>query len=437
MSPAANSARTITIDATLTKPQYRVFASSGRFVWMSGGYGSGKSYAAAMMAIRCAAQNSGMTGGLISASFPALTRDVLPILFERLDHYGIAYDYSVGDRRIDIESGTINSSIQLGSADNAAHLKGPTWAWIVCDEPGRYRRTLPGLPGTIWEVLVSRVRHPAGENRIFLFGTPEGAEGWLPEQFLYGPVDAERHAEWSREYEVVYADTRSNPYLPRRYVEQLMVAFDANQQREKIEGRPAMRLGSAAYYAYDRMRHVKPCEYDVRRGAVAVGMDFNVDPMSAAMMQDDGRTLYVLDELSLMGSSTWEMGKALVLWARRHRIEPSEMVLYPDPAARARSTKGRSDLDILRECGFTTIRVFRAAPSQRDRLNAVNAMFYKDRVQIDLRCGTLARDLAMVRTRAGTGELDKSDRTLTHMSDALGYYIAYEHPIKRPVLHAL
>ena len=69
----------------------------------------------------------------------------------------------------------------------------------------------------------------------------------------------------------------------------------------------------------------------------------------------------------------------------------------------------------------------------RDRINIVNGRLCsaagERRLFIDPKCKELIRDLEQVRwktdeTGRATTELDKSDRMRTHVSDALGYYVA-------------
>ena len=83
-----------------------------------------------------------------------------------------------------------------------------------------------------------------------------------------------------------------------------------------------------------------------------------------------------------------------------------------------------------------TLQVPRANPPERSRVNAVNARFKTTegiiRMLVDSECPNLIRDFEGVRVlEGGTGEIDKRrDPKLTHLSDALGYYIAYEFPVQ-------
>ena len=106
-------------------------------------------------------------------------------------------------------------------------------------------------------------------------------------------------------------------------------------------------------------------------------------------------------------------------------------ICYPDPAGKQRRTSARlTDHDILKKEGIM-IKVKRSAPRVVDRLNSMNNAFKT--MVIDPRCKGLIKDLEQVSLKEGTRELDKNNKELTHMSDALGYFVDYEFPVRKPV----
>jgi len=52
------------------------------------------------------------------------------------------------------------------------------------------------------------------------------------------------------------------------------------------------------------------------------------------------------------------------------------MVIYPDASGKNRKTSGKSDIDLLRNSGFT-VRHQSSNPPVRDRVNAMNSAFKK------------------------------------------------------------
>jgi hypothetical protein len=69
-----------------------------------------------------------------------------------------------------------------------------------------------------------------------------------------------------------------------------------------------------------------------------------------------------------------------------------------------------------------------------NRINAVNAKLKNAKGErylfINRNCKHLIRDFEQVTYKEKSRDIDKSDLNLTHISDALGYYIEYEFGLK-------
>jgi hypothetical protein len=201
-----------------------------------------------------------------------------------------------------------------------------------------------------------------------------------------------------------------------------------------------------AYHAFSRIENVLPWEY--RPGSTLIwSLDFNVHPMCSIIAQVDGNTVYVLDELILEDANTplacerfWSLAAQWLNSSGRLLIN-----VYGDASGHQRRTCGTaSDWTIIRDFfaqrshqATVHIKASTSNPGVRDRVNLVNARLLNaagDRhLYIDPKCKELILDLERVFWRAGefgqpTSELDKSDRKRTHVSDALGYYLAQAFP---------
>jgi hypothetical protein len=75
----------------------------------------------------------------------------------------------------------------------------------------------------------------------------------------------------------------------------------------------------------------------------------------------------------------------------------------------------------------------------KDRINCVNAIISnaggQRRLAVSPKCKQLIRDLEQVSWKTDAngisiGDLDRSDRMRTHLSDALGYLIAWDFPMR-------
>jgi hypothetical protein len=161
-----------------------------------------------------------------------------------------------------------------------------------------------------------------------------------------------------------------------------------------------------------------------------VGMDFNVNPMTAVVAQKIGEQCHVSAEIVLPNSNTFEMMEELLL-----RYPQQRGVVHPDPSGAARKTSaavGQTDHAIIWQAGW---QVYSLKPYPIvDRINSVNAMFEnanrQRRLLIDRKCKNLIRALDGLTFKAETHLPDKSTG-FGHITDALGYLIMAVFPMLR------
>lgn len=166
-----------------------------------------------------------------------------------------------------------------------------------------------------------------------------------------------------------------------------------------------------------------------------IGVDFNVNPMTAVVAQkvkvmDNNlpqEQLHVVDEVVLENSNT----QALVNVIRtKYAAFLGRIYFYPDPAGAANKTSSlTTDHEILKQVGTVLARP--AHSRVRNRVNAVNALFCNAKSQrrlfVSERCTHLTRCL-IGQTYNSQGEPDKK-AGLDHANDALGYLVDYNYPI--------
>lgn len=190
------------------------------------------------------------------------------------------------------------------------------------------------------------------------------------------------------------------------------------KDRERfLEGKFSESDDGSAYYSFDREIHVG--ETKQLSGTLFIGMDFNVNPMTAVIVQYLGGKFYVHDERFLENSDTFKMCDSLI------KAKYFGTVI-PDSTGKNRKTSGKSDHNILKDNGFTIPHVFN--PFVTDRVNNVNRLLTENRIIINPKCKKLIGDLEKVSWK--DNKLDqKTDSSLTHISDALGYALWHLDPI--------
>jgi len=198
-----------------------------------------------------------------------------------------------------------------------------------------------------------------------------------------------------------------------------------------------------------------------------------MNPLCSVVGQTINGRVHVLDELVLPDSHTlaaceeflsrtkqWIFSpEALELPEREDQLEafeqmvreyqpaPQNVYVYGDATGEQRRTSAsRTDWQIARDFfGRYTdrfkvqIRVPRSNPPVKDRVNCVNAMLRnhagQHRLLIDPKCKGLIKDLEQVCWKADPhgnqlADLDKSDPMRTHLSDAAGYFLAHDFPMR-------
>lgn len=166
------------------------------------------------------------------------------------------------------------------------------------------------------------------------------------------------------------------------------------------------------------------------RAELLVGMDFNVNPMSAVIGVRAVDELLVLDAIEIQTSNTEEMAAEI-----QRRYPNRRVTICPDPAGKQRKTSapvGQTDFTILQRAGFT-VRAPDAAPLIVDRVNNTQQMLsvtardgkVRRRVRIHPRAKPLVTALANLVYKEGTSQPDKKSG-FDHMADALGYLLWQE-----------
>lgn len=191
----------------------------------------------------------------------------------------------------------------------------------------------------------------------------------------------------------------------------ILNSLDEKQRKRFLLGEFNDDSDGQAYYAFNRDDNVKDFDESYCVGQVKIGMDFNVMPMTAVVSYFVNNKFYIWDEMFLENSDTYKMSDSL-------KAKKYIGTIYPDSTGSARKTSGKSDHLILKEAGHVVHPT--RNPFVTDRVNNINRLLRDRRIVIHPRCKKLINDLEKVSWK--NDDLDqKTDRMLTHISDALGY----------------
>lgn len=392
--------------------------------YLSAGFGAGKTYALVMKMFYLMTVNRGLPGGLLCPTLKMYKRDVLPTIKTicRINH--IRYHYNKSDMEFFFpDAGCV--VYVFHSEDDGESIKGPNLAWFVINEVSLCSRQ--AFLMALARIRVKSARLP----QIAMSGTPEGFN-WAYDYFIENPRE---------DTDLIFGDSRLNTFNSDSYIQTLEDSYDPLMQEQYIKGLFVNLNGKRCAWSFNRLDHVKPAP-KIPGMPVWVSMDFNVTPMAATLwnlvpfglsertLEPLGHTLRAWSEIRLESSNTYEMCTAL-----RELVNPEteSVTIYPDPAGRARSTKsmGTSDIDILRNAGFTNLK-YKLSVSVKDCLNAMNSMMSKNLIVVDPSCRNTIADLEQCVFKQGLYEVDKSNQSRSHWLDGTKNMIDYEFPIRKP-----
>jgi len=306
-----------------------------------------------------------------------------------------------------------NCQISLKGADKSAdNLRGVGLNFLVLDE-------FADIPEEAWsEVLRPTISDKHVNGEVLFVGTPKGMGNWSFEMYQKGKSEDPEWASWK-------FTTIEGGQVEEHEIEQAKKDLDERSFRQEYLASFETYNG-VVYYNFNREQNVKPCKYDPQ-AIIHVGLDFNIDPMSACLFHLKNGVAEFFDEIVIYSSNTDEFVDELL-----SRYPKNKIIVYPDPASRQRKTSagGRTDLTILQNAGLN-VKCRNTHALVRDRINSVNSRLKNfdgnKNILIDPSCKNLINGLMKQMYKEGTNQPEKNGND--HMNDALGYAIEYIFPI--------
>ena len=391
----------------LTKPQAKIFCDQNRFRVVVAGRRFGKTFLSTSelldYAVRCEDRNC----WYVAPTYKAAKEIAWDMLLKITPH-----EYIAKRNETSLTLNLINgSTISLKGAEKPDNLRGRSLDFVVMDEFADMR------PEAWFEVIRPSLSDKEGD--CLFIGTPKGRNHFY-DLWTRG---ADKEPGWSS-YQFTTIDGGN---VSESEIEQAKRDLDERTFNQEYQAQ-FVNYSGIIYYNFSRQESVR--KVDEVSDILHIGMDFNLDPMSAVVATKDGDTLHIFDEIVIYGSNTDEICDEI-----HTRYPDKRFIVYPDPASRQRKTSagGRTDLSILQNAGFA-VKVRNSHTSIRDRINAVNSRLKSTdgvrHVYIDPKCKQVIQSLERQVYKEGTSQPDK-DSGFDHMNDALGYLIDFLYPIKR------
>ena len=370
-----------------------------RFIHLSGGYSSGKTYSLCMKAIKFRWINRNFSGGLTAPSYAELKKDVLPTFEQIFDENKVPHRYHQTDKVFTFP--WCKGKLYLFTAENK--IRGPNLSDMAINEATLISRKR--YLECIGRVRVKGAAHP----QIYSSGTPESIGNYMHDLFVEKPMENSR---------ILYAKTMDNAEnIDPAYIQSLRASYDSVTLQAYLEGLWVNLNGNQFYYSFTSANEDKTIQR-VEHEITHCFLDFNVQRMTATMWHQIGGRLLGFTEIVIPDNAdTNKMVNALLA----NDFTPDNTIIYPDPAGKNRRTSGNSDHIILRNAGFE-VRAKPAAPRMRARQLNVNNLLDKRVIIFNPdKMPTMRKDLRAVEQDPHTFEKVKKNEALTHASDGLDY----------------
>lgn len=391
-----------------------------RYKGASGGRGSGKSHFFAEEAVEAMVRNPSLRVACIREVQRSLRLSVKSLVESKIREFGVSEFFNVREneiRRVGGDGIMIFEGMQDHTADTIKSLEGFGIAWVE-EAQKLSHRSMSLLKPTL---------RLAGSQLWF---------SWNPEQ----PTDA---------VDLLFASLESDPEEQGRFVRVRSTYLDnplisddllkdaARDRRNDEEAYEHIWLGGynlgGKGRVYSRFKNKDYPDGNLdesiedTNAELLVGMDFNVNPMSAVIAVRAGNECLVIDALEIDTSNTEEMAEEI-----KTRYPERTIIVCPDPSGRQRRTSapvGQTDFTILEAAGFE-VRAPSGPPLVKDRVNNAQAMFFdleteERRLRIHPNAKPLITALANLTFKEGTSQPDKKSG-FDHITDALGYLLWQE-----------
>lgn len=390
------------MELSLLSHQEDFLFSDAKHTVLVAGFGSGKTEAAVTKAcVKLMTTSPKLNVGYYLPNYPLINDIAVPRFSKFFDDHKIKYKYNEAKKVFTTKYG----KILLRNMTKPETIVGYETFYSIIDE-------IDILPKDkakkVFNKIIARNRQvdPRGRNNsIDLVSTPEGFN------FLYNFAVKEA----TEEKLLIKAKTSDNPFLPADYISTLAAQYTEEELTAYINGEFCNLTSGTVYKSYKRDKY-NTTRVALHNEPLYIGMDFNIEKMSAIVYVVDGGAMYAVDQI-INKYDTADLADSI-----RERYSTNEIEINPDASCRARSSAGLSDYDILIDEKYNfNVNARRKNPEISHRIRAVNKSFENEKLFVNLeKCPDLAD--ALEQQAYDKGLPDKKSG-VDHILDACGYAV--------------
>lgn len=418
------------INPSLNRPQAQFLSMPHKFRAYVSGFGGGKTWSGCASICKHFYEFPKVNAGYFAPTYPQIRDIFYPTMEECAFDWGMTVEVKTSNKEVHFyRGGVYRGTVICRSMDNPASIVGFKIGQAMVDELDTLHTD---KARDAWRKIIARMRYKVDglRNGIDVTTTPEGYK-FTYEQFV---KEANSSPEKKQLYGLIQASTYDNELnLPDGYIESLRLSYPPQLIEAYLNGQFVNLASGAVYPDFDR--HLNASSETIQTGdTLHIGMDFNVLKMACVIYVMRGNTPHAVAELVGV-RDTPTMCQIL-----KERYPNHNMIVYPDASGQNTSSKSSSlsDHSILRQNGFS-IRVASSNPAIKDRLNAMNALILNGKGERSFfvnpnTCPNYTEALEQ-QIYDNNGMPDKSSG-LDHITDAGGYFIAYQFPVVKPLLQS-
>lgn len=397
--------------ADLSPAQRAFISSDAQFPAFVGGFGSGKTTAGMLRAIKLKVACRTADVAYYLPTYPLIQDIAFQRFPELCERNGWSFRLNQQDAVMSFPGA---GRILFRNMEQPHRIVGYEVAHSVIDELD----TMPtDKARDAWNKIIARNRQKCGmRNSVGVATTPEGF------RFVYERWVKNKAAG----YELIRAKTEDNSAnLPAGYIDSLRASYPANLLAAYLDGEFVNLTAGSVYADFDRALNAS--RETIRTSEpLHIGLDFNVGQMAAVVFVLRDGDPHAIDEL------TGLLDTPAMIAAIKARYEGHAIRVYPDASGGGRRSNNASESDIalLRAARFTVLAPS-ANPPVKNRVLAMNQLIHsegKRRLLVNPdTCPAFVEGLEK-QAYDKNGEPDKTSGH-DHVNDAAGYFIHYTFPI--------
>lgn len=412
----------VTLRSRASLPQSQFINADDQFPAMVAGFGSGKTQAAIMRALRLKFAHPKQNVAYYLPTYDLVRMIGYPRFSEVLTNARVPFRLNQSDHVLTIKD---KGQIIFRTLDNPARIVGYEVADSIVDELDTLKRD---DSAHAWRQVIARNRQKKSDGSLNTVGVATTPEGF---RFVY--------ETWAKEpaegYRLIRASTYSNARnLPDGYIDSLKRSYPPQLIAAYLEGQFVNLTAGAVYPDFNRdLNHTS--ETIAEGEDLHIGLDFNVYNCTAVVGVIRFGSPKILGELVKMRDTPD------VIQTINEKYPGHKINIYPDASGNSNKTVNATESDILllKRAGFS-VHVPTKNPFVKERVMAVNGLICNGIGERKLLINTL---LAPTITECleqqiydDNGVPDKSDGK-DHGPDALGYFVHFRWPIIKPNMQKL